>query len=147
MLAEGRKKHEIKKALYKRSEEMRGKSIGARQCEDLIGEARQTMIADSQQSREDHLADSYSWYLSVIQDPHAKVRDKILARTRIDRIMGIDQLRIHVKNIDEIDKEIEAELAKLNGKPKRTRLQETNGRVTRNRNVRQKSSVNGNGKH
>jgi hypothetical protein len=77
-------KGEVKKALKERY------GISARECETLLARAR-TLIRDRLGTPpEEHRCQSYSFYVSVLRDPAATLREKMLAQKRIDKLLGLE---------------------------------------------------------
>lgn len=64
--------------------------IEHRSCERVLARARERLLERTDRPKEDHRADAYAFYDSVLRDKNAKVRDKILAQKRIDSLLGLD---------------------------------------------------------
>ncbi|WP_417390336.1 hypothetical protein [Gimesia sp.] len=64
--------------------------LSRRSVERYITRARSEMLNEVEQSLEHHRADSFYFYRSVIDSPKATERDRLRARERIDRLLGLD---------------------------------------------------------
>jgi hypothetical protein len=61
----------------------------ASQASRYVAVAKKQMVAELAQGREDLKAQSYAFYMSVLQDPDTPQRDKIRAREMADRLVGL----------------------------------------------------------
>ena len=83
MLLEGRRTGEVKKYCQKH--------WGIRHTQALryVRYARDELMRQTGQPKEQLQADSFAWYLSVLRSTKAKVSDKISARKAADELMGL----------------------------------------------------------
>jgi hypothetical protein len=84
MLAEGRKKSEIKSFFRKNY------GVGFRQVERYLRKAKDCMVQETGIPKNELIAQSYAFYMSVIQDPNATFKDKLKARERADVLLGLE---------------------------------------------------------
>ena len=63
--------------------------LGPRSCETVFARVREEINREFDRPKEQHQADSMSFYESVIRDPKASNRDKIRAQEGIDRLLGL----------------------------------------------------------
>lgn len=93
-------------------------NCSARTVEKYLSRARGRMAIQAQQAKGDLRAESLAFYLSVLRNNAATVKDKLLARERIDRLYGLDA-PLKIKDVTEADKlkEQAKELAKKYGMP------------------------------
>jgi hypothetical protein len=84
LLSQGKRKEEIKKAV------MRQYDVVARTVEVYLSRARVILLKQSQKSATEHRADSYALYLEIASDTKAARRDRIKARERIDKLLGLE---------------------------------------------------------
>ena len=70
--------------------------LQARQIERYLSRARDEMMAESDRSVDEHRADAYHFYLSVLQDSKTSIRSKLLARERIDKLYGLEKHKLEV---------------------------------------------------
>ena len=66
--------------------------LSPRSVERYITSARREMVARVETSLEEHRADSYYFYRSIIDSPEASIRDRMHARERIDKLLGSDSV-------------------------------------------------------
>ncbi|MEM9347622.1 MAG: hypothetical protein AAGB26_13495 [Planctomycetota bacterium] len=66
-----------------------------RTVDSYIAEAKEVLLKQSGEPRELHIAMALELYRSVLRDPNARIRDKIAAQTRIDRLLGLEAPRRH----------------------------------------------------
>jgi hypothetical protein len=85
LLAAGRRTSSIQQALRDRYGH-----LGHRQCGVYIARAREANLKALETPRSEAVADSYNFYRSVIADRTNKTRDRIDARTRIDKLLGLE---------------------------------------------------------
>ena len=134
MLSQGRRKSEIKRAFAAQH------GIKHRQVGRYIRLAHKELVAATDKSLDELVAESYGLYMRIIQDPDATARDKIAARKCADDLLGLpkakkialttvagdDMLDVVVeklsweqmKAIDEVAKIAEAEQARAADKPR-----------------------------
>ena len=67
--------------------------LSARTCASYRSRACAMFLEQAGQSREEIRAESFAFYKNVISDPKATLRERLLARERIDKIFGIETLR------------------------------------------------------
>ncbi|QDT94479.1 hypothetical protein [Gimesia algae] len=84
MIGRGSYLSEIKTAI---AEEF---NLSRRSVERYITRARREMLKEVEQGLEQHRADSLYFYRSVIDSPKSTERDRLRARERIDRLLGLD---------------------------------------------------------
>lgn len=65
--------------------------VGARTAETVISRARGRLLERTNRNVEEHRADSYSFYDSVLRDQAAPIRMKLIAQERIDRLLGLQR--------------------------------------------------------
>lgn len=85
MIALGRYNGEIKRAMAKQY------GISPRTAESYIKKARTAMLNRRGETRDGLQADAMAFYQSIIRDENASNRDKIRARERIDKLLGLDE--------------------------------------------------------
>ena len=78
------KKGVIKEILRKRFD------VSTRTTERILARARANIVEASGKPRESHREDAYAFYSSVISDPSAAVRTKLIAQERIDKLLGLE---------------------------------------------------------
>ena len=64
--------------------------LSRRSVERYLTRARREMLDEVEQNLEHHRADSLFFYRSVIDSPKSTERDRLRARERIDRLLGLD---------------------------------------------------------
>jgi hypothetical protein len=84
MLASGLQKRVIKRRLAKRY------GVNPRTCETYLARARELIVQASGRARPEWRAESLAFYESVIADRLASTRDKVKARERIDKLLGLE---------------------------------------------------------
>ena len=84
MLGRGYHNSDIEPAITKKFE------ISHRSVERYITRARREMREEVENYLEHHRVDSFFFYRSVIENPKAVERDRIRARERIDKLLGLD---------------------------------------------------------
>lgn len=95
LLAKGTRTGEVKRII----EEEFG--IKRRSVEPYLRRAREAMRAETGKSVEDLRAESYAFYQSILASPDVTAREKIKARERIDKLLGLDKpVMIHNKNLN-----------------------------------------------
>lgn len=62
----------------------------ARTVERYLARARARMIELSGKSKEEHRQEALAFYLSCLRHPEATVKEKVYARERIDKLLGLD---------------------------------------------------------
>jgi hypothetical protein len=77
-------KGEIKRLLKARF------GVSARTCERLLARAREVLLKATGAPPEEHRLQSYSFYVSVLRDPAATLRERMLAQKRIDKLLGLE---------------------------------------------------------
>jgi hypothetical protein len=65
--------------------------VGPAEARGYVKEARELLMQDLLRSKEEHRCDALAFYRSVILDPNASTVDKIRARERIDKLLGLEQ--------------------------------------------------------
>lgn len=83
MLAEGRRKSEIKR-FFKNNY-----GIGYRQVERYIRQARDRLIEESGKAKTEHVADAYQFYMGILQSNDASITEKLVARRQADDLLGL----------------------------------------------------------
>ena len=95
LLSIGTHKGEVKRII----EEEFG--IKRRSVEPYLRRAREAMRAETGKAIEDLRSDSHHFYVSILSDPEATVRDKLKARELIDKLLGLPKpVMIHNKNLN-----------------------------------------------
>jgi hypothetical protein len=84
LLSRHARKSEIKRLLKARF------GVSARTCERLLARARGLLRESTGAPPQEHRLRSYAFYLSVIRDPAATLREKMLAQKRIDKLLGLE---------------------------------------------------------
>lgn len=84
LLGAGRRKSEIKTELET------AYGIDVRQAERYLSLARQRIVARTGRSKDEHRVDSFAFYESVCSDQNLPARDRLLARIRLDALLGLD---------------------------------------------------------
>jgi hypothetical protein len=88
-------KSQIKKQFIARYE------VTARTVEKYLSRARERMVAEARQGRDDLRAESLSFYYTILRSGEATPREKISARERIDRLFGLDMpIKIAPTSVD-----------------------------------------------
>jgi hypothetical protein len=106
LLSRGLHKSEIKKQIRAKYGD-----LSARTIESYLSRAREKVLLLIQSNKNTVRAESYAFYEAMQRDGNATVREKILARERIDKLLGLDA-PTNI-NINHLDKEIEEQLARL----------------------------------
>lgn len=65
-------------------------SCSERSAQRFITKAYELLRLDSEKPREDHLSDSYAFYLGIIRDASNSTRDRLRAQERIDKLLGLE---------------------------------------------------------
>lgn len=95
LLSRGKTTGEIKRMIHVEY------GLKPRSVEPYLRRAREAMRAETGKSVEDLRTESYYYYRSVLQDPEASHRDKLRARERIDKLLGLDKpVMTHNKNLN-----------------------------------------------
>lgn len=95
LLALAKRPSEIKAAVSKEF------GIKPRSVEPYLRRAREEMIRITGKSKEEHRADSYYFYTSILSKPDASDRDKLRARECIDKLLAIPEPQvIHGNNLN-----------------------------------------------
>lgn len=63
--------------------------VATRQAETYIARARKLMREETGRPKDEHVADSYAFYCSVIADPNASHKDKLRAQELLDKLLGL----------------------------------------------------------
>lgn len=72
-----------------------------RTVEAYISRARAKMREESGRDDDEHRSDAFHFYNSILTDKDASHRDKIRARERIDKLLGLDKpVIVHGKNVN-----------------------------------------------
>lgn len=75
--------------------------VKPRTIEHYLTEVRNERIEESGRTVDDHRADSFHFYISVLRDKKADPRDKIKAQERIDKLLGLERpQKVESKNLD-----------------------------------------------
>ena len=82
-------KYQIKKALR---EEF---GISVRTCESYITQAREILLAETSKSRQEHTADAYAYYRSVLESETTSTAEKLDATKGIVKLFGLEEARKH----------------------------------------------------
>jgi hypothetical protein len=64
-----------------------------RTSELYLARARAALVERTGRPVEQHRLDAFAFYESVIRDPEATVREKLLAQARIDKLLGLELTR------------------------------------------------------
>ena len=64
--------------------------VQRRMAEYYIARARERMLLRLNRVKDEHRAESLSYYEGVILNPAATVREKVVARERIDKLLGLE---------------------------------------------------------
>lgn len=88
-IAEGRHNGEIKKLIAAKFQ------IKPRSAERYMARARARLRQEIGKSKEDLRVDSFAYYQSVLRDPEATIFNKLKARQRIDKLLGVDVPQSH----------------------------------------------------
>lgn len=83
MLISGYRKSLIKTVLKQRY------GVTARTVENYLSRAKQILLLELKEERDDQCARSLAFYRSVLSDATAKTKDKINAQRRIDLLLGL----------------------------------------------------------
>lgn len=95
MLARGMYQGEIKRILSSHY------GVSGRMVEKYIGRARQLIIEATGKSKQEHIADSYSFYIDVQANDKLPVASRLRARENIDKLFALPQpIKIAPTNID-----------------------------------------------
>jgi len=62
-----------------------------REARGYLKDAKDLLMRDLMRGRDEHRCESLAFYRSVILDPNASTADKIRARERIDKLLGLEQ--------------------------------------------------------
>jgi len=116
LLSLGFQKGEIKRRFRERFSRD-GEHIGARTIERYLARARERLLSLTGKTGQEWTAESLAFYLAQSINPQARPREQILARERIDSLLGLDApTRIAVQDMDAM---IEKELARISGDDQR----------------------------
>jgi hypothetical protein len=77
-------KHQIKRAL----EDKYG--LGARQAEVYISRAREYLVERTNRPKDEHIAEAFAFYESIIRDPEAVTADRMRAQDALRQLLGLD---------------------------------------------------------
>lgn len=69
---------------------MREFGVGRRKARRYLALARQAMSAAAGRSREEHVAEAYAFYCSLIAGDRAKDADRLKAQERIEKLLGLE---------------------------------------------------------
>lgn len=58
--------------------------------ERILSRAREALATRINKSRADHRGEAYALYDSILNDPHASIKDKLYAQERIDKLLGLE---------------------------------------------------------
>jgi hypothetical protein len=83
LLAQGAYKHEAFRLLKKRYD------ISTSVCNRVLTRARELLADRAGGPREQHRQDSMAFYLWVVRSPRATIREKMEARGRIEKLLGL----------------------------------------------------------
>jgi hypothetical protein len=84
LLSRGVYKGEVKVVLHARY------GVGARTAERYLSRAREILRGRTGRSLDEHRLDAFAFYESIIQDPEATTRERLLAQARIDKLLGLE---------------------------------------------------------
>jgi len=84
LLAQGVRKSQIKRILASKF------SVSARTCENYLARAREQLLEEVREERDEQRSLSLALYRSIISNPNSTMKDKILAQQRIDRLLGLE---------------------------------------------------------
>ena len=62
-----------------------------RQADEYIRRARERLLIHLNQSREEHRADSLAFYEGIMLNDDAAIAEKLRARERVDKLLGLEQ--------------------------------------------------------
>jgi hypothetical protein len=86
LLASGRLKSQIKRALRKQYGDLDHRTI-----ERYLARAREQILLAIHAEKVHQRAYAFALYCSVLADPKASVRDRIAAQERIDKLLGLEE--------------------------------------------------------
>lgn len=94
MLGMAKYTSEIKKAVQQKY------GLSTRSVQRYITRARREMVKHTKSSIEDHVAEAYYFYRGILTDENSTQRDRLRARERIDKLLGLDSpTRTHKKEL------------------------------------------------
>lgn len=64
--------------------------VSARTCESYLARAREEIRAETDKPIEDHRADAYAFYESILANPEGDPRLRLKAQERIDKLLGLE---------------------------------------------------------
>jgi hypothetical protein len=65
--------------------------VSSRTCERILSHARGRIRDGTGKEIDQHRSDAYAFYDSIIRQPNASIREKILAQERIDALLGLER--------------------------------------------------------
>lgn len=110
LLSQGVRKSQIKRILVNRYQ------VSARTCENYLSRAREELLTDLREERDEHRGTALATYRALLRNPNAKVKDKILAQQRIDKLLGLEApVRLAMTDTDGVDLPSVSEQERLQG--------------------------------
>lgn len=83
MLTKGYRKSVIKTVMRQRY------GVSPRTVENYLARAKEILLVELKEERDEHAGRSLAFYRSVIADPAVKMKDKLVAQRRIDLLLGL----------------------------------------------------------
>jgi len=84
LLGFGKQRTEIKNAIAAKY------GLRPRSVERYLCQAKELMLAETGKSGNEHRADGYYFYLSIVRDENQSTKDRLKARERIDKLLGLE---------------------------------------------------------
>lgn len=86
LLGGGLLKSEVKDAIRQRY----GDDLSARTLETYVSRARELVVKWTGQTKDEHVVEAVAFYRSVLASPTAKMREKLIARERLDLLLDLE---------------------------------------------------------
>lgn len=67
--------------------------VSGKSAQRYLARAKRSLLDAANRPRQEHVADAYAFYCSVIANPNAKDSEKLKAQERIDRLLALDRPR------------------------------------------------------
>lgn len=64
--------------------------VGWRTSERYMARAREFLVFETKMDRTEHVAMAYQYYASILRSPRAEIREKLIARERMDKLLGLE---------------------------------------------------------
>lgn len=77
-------KYKIKRLLKERYD------VCPRTVENYLARARRELVEATGQGKDEHVADAYAFYLSILENRETATRDKLKAQERMDKLLGLE---------------------------------------------------------